>query len=108
MVITHLAKGQQCFTYGRFAVSQAIKTTLALLQKEWWEDVTAGVPLFQSILGQPGTTDRIAIVDMLYKKAISGVQDVISIQDFTSGYEDRTYTFACSVTTKYGIVAVTS
>jgi len=101
-------KGQQNFTYGKYSVAQAIKTRLALLQNEWWEDLDQGLPLFQSILGQNGTPDNIAIVDLLIKNVISGTQDVISIQDFISTYENRVYTFTCSVTTKYGVTTVTS
>lgn len=101
-------KGQQNFTYGRFAVAQAIKTSLALLKGEWWEDTSAGLPLFQSMLGQPGTTDNIALADLSIKKVINGVTGVTGIQDFTSNYTNRIYTFACSVSTLYGVVAITS
>ncbi|MCB2297804.1 hypothetical protein [Clostridium tagluense] len=101
-------RGQQCFTFGRFAVSQAINTSLALLKNEWWEDTSAGLPLFQSILGQTGSHDNIAIADLLIKKVISGVTGVTEIQDFTSTYENRVYTFTCSVNTLYGVITVTS
>lgn len=101
-------KGQQNFTYGRFAVAQAIKTSLALLKSEWWEDISTGLPLFQSILGQPGNPDNIAIADLQIKNVISGVTGVTGIEDFTSSYISRVYTFTCSVSTPYGIIPVTS
>ncbi|MBZ9633080.1 hypothetical protein [Clostridium sp. FP1] len=101
-------KGQQNFTFGRFAVSQAINTSLALLKNEWWEDTSAGLPLFQNILGQTGSTDNIAIADLLIKKVINGVTGVTGIQDFTSTYANRVYTFTCSVNTLYGVIAVIS
>ncbi|MBX4266531.1 hypothetical protein [Clostridium estertheticum] len=101
-------KGQQNFTFGRFAVSQAIDTSLALLKGEWWEDISAGLPLFQNILGKTGSPDNIAIADLFIKKRINEVTGVTSIEGFTSSYADRVYTFTCSVNTLYGVVKVTS
>jgi hypothetical protein len=101
-------KSSQNFTYGKYSCAQAIKTSLALLQGEWWNDPQAGLPLFQSILGQPGTPDNLAIADLQIKNIIIGVTGVTGIQDFTSSYANRIYTFTCNVSTLYGTVAVTS
>jgi hypothetical protein len=99
-------KGQQNFTYGTYAVSQAIKTRLALLKNEWWEDLDSGLPLFQNILGQPGTSKNLLLVDSLIKKTIAETQDVINIKSFESSYENRKYSFSCTVETKYGDATV--
>lgn len=99
-------RGQQNLTYGSYAVAQAIQTRLKLLKGEWFEDTGDGLPLFQSILGQPGTSNNLSITDALIKERIIGTQDVTSIDNFTSNYDNRSYSFNCSVNTKYGIVPI--
>lgn len=100
--------GQQNFTYGSYAVAQAINTRLAFLKGEWWEDLEIGLPLFQNILGQQGTPDNIEIVDLLIKQTIADTQDVTEIKNFDSSYENRIYIFSCTVITKYGEITVSS
>lgn len=94
---------QNDFYSGADAVAQAIYTSLKLLQGEWWEDTSQGVPLFQSILGQPGTPENRRAVDMLMQEAILGVPGVQQVTDFASSYAGRTYTItSCTVQTQYG------
>jgi hypothetical protein len=88
------------------AVAQAIKTTLQLLEGEWWEDTSIGLPLFQNILGMPGTPENIQAADLLIQGAISNVQGVKSISDFQSSYANRTYSMRCTVDTIYGTIEV--
>lgn len=97
-----LGKGQQYFTYGTYAVAQAIKTRLKLLKGEWWENTEEGLPLYQQILGANGTAENLNITDSLIKERIIGTQDVLSIASFNSTYENRNYSFSCTVSTKYG------
>lgn len=101
-------KGQQNFTYGRFAVSQAIQTSLALLKGEWWESLNTGLPLFQSILGKRGTADNITLADLAIKTVINGVTGVTGIEKFTSSYANRVYMYSCSVNTLYGTIVIAS
>lgn len=103
-----LGKGQQYFTYGTFAVAQAIKTRLKLLKGEWWEDTEEGLPLFQEILGKQGTKDNLYITDTLIKEKIIGTPNVTSITDFSSTYENRSYSFSCTVNTKFGELNLTN
>lgn len=101
-------KGQQNLTYGTYAVQQAIKTRLALLKGEWWENTDLGLPLFQSILGQVGITDNITIADAFIKKQIIETTDVTGIEEFSSTYDsaNRSYSFTCTVNTKYGTITL--
>jgi hypothetical protein len=99
-------RGQQNLTYGSYAVAQAIKTRLLLLKNEWWEDIEDGLPLFQEILGKTATKQN--IVDSLIKERILGTKDVTSIDEFSSSYEDRAYSFECKVNTKYGTISVSN
>jgi hypothetical protein len=97
---------QDDFYSGTEAVAQAIYTSLKLLQGEWWEDTSTGFPLFQSILGQPGTPDHQNAVDMLVQEAILNVQGVQSISNYSSVYVNRKYTFNAGVQTIYGLVGL--
>lgn len=96
-------RGQQNITYGVFAVAQAIKTRLGLLQGEWWENTEEGLPLFQSILGSINSQ---FIADTLIRDRIIKTKDVISIENFESTFENRKYSFQCKVLTKYGYVDI--
>ena len=95
-------KNAQSYLSGTLAVAQAIQTRLKLLQGEWWEDTSDGFPLFQNILGQPGTPENLAAIDLLIKDRISETQDVTSIASFTSTYINRQYTATATINTKYG------
>ncbi len=95
------------FYSGTTAVAQAIYTGLKLLQAEWWEDTSKGLPLFQSILGQPGTPSHIHGVDMIAQETILAVQDVQQITAFQSAYVNRRYTVtSCTVQSVYGEVVL--
>lgn len=99
--------GPAGFYTGTTAVAQAIYTSLRLLQGEWWEDTSRGLPLFQSILGQPGTPEHVRAIDMLVQETILKVQDVVQIKSFQSSYANRQYAIqSCVVQTKYGDVVL--
>lgn len=102
-----LGKGQQNFTYGTYAVAQAIKTRLKLLKGEWWENTSEGLPLFEQIIGANGSQDDLYLVDSIIKERIIGTENVKSIESFKSEYINRTYTFSCVVNSKFGEVTVT-
>ena len=102
-----LGNNAQGFLTGADAVAQAITTNLKLLQAEWWENVDQGLPLFQNILGQPGTPDNIKAADLIIQDNILSTTNVKSIANFQSNYSNRTYTIQCMVNTTFGSVAVT-
>jgi hypothetical protein len=90
------------FISGTTAVSQSIKTNLLLLFGEWWESIDQGLPLFQNILGQPGTPENMQATDLLVQGVISNTPGVISVKNFISTYEKRKYSLTCTVETQYG------
>ena len=103
-----LGRGTSEFLKGSKAAAQAIVTHLKLLLGEWWEDVNNGLPLWQSILGQPGSEVNKISVDNIIKSRIlstnlSGTNLVVSIDDYTSTYSSdiRTYNFEAVITTIY-------
>jgi hypothetical protein len=99
-------KSAQNFFIDNDAVSQAITTNLLLLQGEWWEDTSQGLPLFQSILRQSNTPGNIKSIDLLIKDRILSTQGVLSINNYTGTYTNRIYTINCEVETQYGSATV--
>jgi hypothetical protein len=93
---------QQSYLTGVDAVSQAIKTRLKLLKGEWWEDENEGLPLFQNILGLPGTPQNMQSADLLIQDVITNTPEVIAIKNFQGIYDNRQYSVSCTVDTKYG------
>ena len=103
-----LGRGTGEFLKGSQAVAQSIVTHIKLLLGEWWEDVNNGLPLWQSILGQPGSEVNKVSVDNIVKSRILstnlyGTNLVASIDDYSSTYSsnNRTYIFEAVVTTIY-------
>ena len=103
-----LGRGTGEFLKNSEAVAQAIVTNLKLLLGEWWEDVNNGLPLWQSILGQPGSEINKNSVDNIIRRRIldtnmDGTQLVSSIDDYSSQYsaQSRSYIFEAVVTTIY-------
>lgn len=93
----------QVFMIDADAVAQAIKTNLKLLKAEWWEDQSEGLPLFQGILGRPGTPNNLKATDLIIKERILSTQGVSEILSFQSSYTNRQYTVSnCVVKTIYG------
>ena len=95
--------GNNDFVYDNAAMVQAIKTSLLLLKGEWWEDIEKGLPLFESILGQPGTPENLRAIDLIIQDNIASVNGVLNIKDYTGTYTaSREYMIECKVDTIYG------
>ena len=91
------------FLFNNDAVVQAIKTSLLLLKGEWWEDIEIGLPLFQNILGQPGTEENMQAIDLIVRNRISNVEGVIDVKNYIGTYNNsREYKIECQVETIYG------
>ena len=99
-------RGRQDFTSGAAAVGRAVKTRLLLLSGEWWEDQSDGTPLFQSILGAPGTPDNISAVDLLIQERITSTEGVTEILEYANDYKNRACSVKCTVGTVYGPTTV--
>ena len=101
-------QGNAEFLSGVEAVAQAIITHIKLLLGEWWEDVDNGTPLWQSILGTPGTESNLLSIDNIIKDRIMSTQlngeNLIStIDSYERNYDPstRSYSFIAEVTTIY-------
>lgn len=86
------------------AVAQAVRTTLLLIQGEWFLDITAGTPYFNQIL-QENTR---LLYDSAIKDTIQGVQGVTGIVAYSSNLRTVTRSLVVSVTisTQFGNVSL--
>jgi hypothetical protein len=88
------------------AVAQAMLTRLRLFYGEWWESVTTGLPVFQSMLGQLGSTTRQAAMQLAVKQRIEGTPYVTSATGIAVSFVDGKFTFKADAATYFGPVAV--
>lgn len=92
------------------AVAQIVYTTLRLLLGEWWENLSIGFPLFQSLIGASGAPTNQAGVMLIIQQTILGCPYVQRIVDFTFYNNTATAasTFRASVQTQFGTIIVTN
>lgn len=92
------------------AVGQIIYTTLRLLLGEWWEDLTIGFPLFQSLIGASGAPTSQQGVMLIIQQTILSVPYVQQILDFSYTFNTQTSqsTFRAIVATAFGTLVVTN
>ena len=100
--------GIACFLVDLEAVAQIIETSLLLFQGEWWNDLSKGLPLFQSIIAN-GENNRQATISLLIQQVILGVRYVTGISNVQFIYTSvsREFSYACDVQTQFGTVTVT-
>jgi hypothetical protein len=89
------------------AVAQIVAQRLKLLQGEWFENTSLGLPLFQSILGVASTSRA---VSLLIQQQILGTPYVTGINSFSIAYGagGRTYQFSAQVQTAFGPLTVSN
>jgi len=99
--------GKSDFLVDKDAVAQAINTKLNLLEGEWWEDISEGTPMFQSILGAAATDESRQAVDILLKDRIISVPNISTINNFVSSIDSisRKYTATIDIITTYGVIS---
>jgi hypothetical protein len=88
------------------AVAQIIETSLLLFQGEWWENLTEGLPLFQSILGSNNGKKSDAVA-LIINTRILQVPYVLSIFNIVTTYSsNRQFTYSSSVNTQFGTLNI--
>jgi hypothetical protein len=92
------------------AVAQIIYTTLRLLLGEWWENLTIGFPLFQSLIGSSGSPTNQAGVMLIIQQTILSCPYVLQIVDFSFVHNTATLnsTFTANVSTVFGNLIVSN
>lgn len=101
-----LGLGDSGYYTGADAVTQAIQTKLKMFEGEWWENLSDGLPLFQSILGDRGTASSLSTADLLVQTRIAETPGVNGITAYSSAYSKGKYTASATVSTIYGAVTV--
>ncbi len=86
-------------------VRQRIEMTLRMFRGEWFLNIEAGVPYYESVLG---VRRDLAEVDAVLKAAILGVSGVNRILGYSSelNHATRVLDVRCTVDTIYGPVAL--
>lgn len=100
-------QGASSFLSDIYAVTQIIITRILLLQGEWFEDLSDGTPMFQSLLGHAITLQGAAL---LLRNRILGTPYVTSISSFSISANSavRSFTFSATVQTQFGSVTVSN
>jgi hypothetical protein len=93
---------------GAAAVSQNILTRLNLWYGEWWENLSLGLPVFQSILGQLGTQQSQKAMALAIQQQIEQTPYVTSVTSIKFSFESGKFSFTCVVQTAFGEVTVSS
>lgn len=103
-------QGQLAFLTDLDAVAQIILTTVRLLEGEWWEDVTQGTPLFQTILGTTAGQKALQASSAALQARIESVPFVTSLSNVSASFSktDRTFSFSCLVQTQFGTLQVSN
>ena len=99
-------QGRQDFLTDVDAVGQAIVTRLHLYLGEWWEDLNEGIPMWQSMLGVPGSKKE--GIDRIIQNEILTTENVKEITEIQSRFDPatRTYQFYAKVDTIFGEVQI--
>lgn len=84
------------------AIAQAIKTKLYLFYGEWWEDISLGLPMFQSILGQVSNSNLRQTVILLCAEQINLVEGVTSVDSISVDISARKLGLTIDATTENG------
>lgn len=84
------------------AIAQAIKTKLYLFYGEWWEDISLGLPMFQSILGQVSNSNLRQTVILLCAEQINLVEGVTNVDSISVDISARKLGLTIDVTTENG------
>ena len=91
-----------------YAVNQAILTRLNLFLGEWWEDLTQGLPVFQTILGKLASSSGLAAMQLAVQQVIVGTPYVTSTSTPAVNFTDGALSITVTVQTAFGTTTVTS
>lgn len=101
--------GQANFLSDIDAVAQIIRTRLLLLQGEWWEDLTDGTPLFQSVLGGAADERSQEAAALVFTARVLGSPYVDSVSNVTTAWNSatRSFSFTQQANTAFGSITIT-
>jgi hypothetical protein len=79
------------------AVAQAIRTKILLFYGEWWENVSLGLPMFQSFLGQMSNENLKMSITLLLTKRIKEISEVKDVTEIEIARNNRQLRFTVHV-----------
>lgn len=91
---------------GKEAIAQAIQTKIKLYYQEWWENISIGIPMFQSIVGKVANQNLKMTASLLLIDRIKEVEGVISVKNIQVTVDNRVISFEIEVETSYGDVDI--
>lgn len=94
--------GSQNFVTDLDAIRQAVQTRLLLLYGEWWENITTGLPLFQSIINQFNIETVKNGAESLVSKQILSVDGVSAVKNVSVEFTLRKFSYYATIDTVYG------
>lgn len=94
------------FLNGVEAIAQAIKTKVMLFSSEWWEDISIGIPMFESILGNVSSENDNMTYTLLITKRIKEIEEVIEVKNVKVVNSNRKLSFEIDVLTTEGEITV--
>ena len=97
-------QGKLEYLTDRKAVAQAIRTRLKLLQYEWWENLTEGLPLFERVLAARGSGQETAA--LIIRERILSTPHVTAVAGDSTDLTDGVFTFTAAVETDFGALQV--
>lgn len=87
-----------------YAVNQAILTRLRLFLGEWWENLSLGLPVFQSILGQLGSRQGLTAITLTIQQNIEGAPFVTGVVNVSASFADGGLAVTYTAQTQFGAV----
>lgn len=87
---------------GNEAIAQAIKTKVMLFYQEWWENISIGIPMFQSIVGKVANQNLNMTATLLLTDRIKEVEGVVSVGNISIEKDNRSISFEIEVETIFG------
>jgi hypothetical protein len=104
------AQGTANLLTNLYAVAQAILTRLALFQGEWWANTADGLPLWQTMLGQPAGASNQQQAETAISSRINLTPYVINLENVITTFnpQTRAYTYSAQVNTQFGTLVITN
>jgi len=90
------------------AVAQAVKTRFQLFRETFWRDLSDGVPMFQEILGVPGSPENLSAINNILTQRARGTTGVVAVLDVFSEFDNdlRQYQYQCTIQTQYSVTVL--
>lgn len=92
----------QDYVDGAEAVAIAVRTKVLLFYKEWWEDRSLGIPMFESIMGQVNKNNiRMAAISLITKRILE-VPEVKKVDSVDVVFHEKERGMTVQATIQYG------